>query len=183
MYCRTKDIHLVWEQKRGDLSPSGLRGTPVDKLYHIILLVGGLEHYLVFHDYSQLTFIFFRGVGIPPARWYYIMIFNIVSPIRTQSLTPSLKLAGPAEVTGGGWAKTSHHGGGRELEVAASAGNSPLWWRFRAGKILEVKNEFRYRFQQTRIFSALSQDFFSKPCLITGGMFLELHHESRPLNI
>jgi len=88
MYCRTTDIHLVWEQKRGDLSPSGLRGTPVDKLYCIILLVGGLEHYLFFHDYSQLTFIFFRGVGIPPTRWYYIMIFNIVSPIRTQSLTP-----------------------------------------------------------------------------------------------
>jgi hypothetical protein len=41
-------------------------------------LVGGLEHeWIMFHYFSiyweisssQLTFIFFRGVGIPPTRW------------------------------------------------------------------------------------------------------------------
>ena len=36
-------------------------------------LVGGLEHFLFSHilgmSSSQLTFIFFRGVGIPPTRW------------------------------------------------------------------------------------------------------------------
>jgi hypothetical protein len=35
-------------------------------------LVGGLEHFLFFHilgiSSTQLTFIFFRGVGIPPTR-------------------------------------------------------------------------------------------------------------------
>ena len=36
-------------------------------------LFGGLEHFLFFHilgiSSSQLTFIFFRRVGIPPTRW------------------------------------------------------------------------------------------------------------------
>ena len=31
--------------------------------------VGGLDHVLFFHMLEQLTFIFFRGVGIPPTRW------------------------------------------------------------------------------------------------------------------
>ena len=39
----------------------------------IYWLVGGLEHFLFFHilgiSYSQLTFIFLRGVGIPPTRY------------------------------------------------------------------------------------------------------------------
>jgi hypothetical protein len=36
-------------------------------------LVGGLEHFVFFHivgiSSSQLTFIFFRGVGIPPTSY------------------------------------------------------------------------------------------------------------------
>ena len=39
---------------------------------HYIYIIGGLEHFLFFHilgmSYSQLTFIFFRGVGQPPTR-------------------------------------------------------------------------------------------------------------------
>ena len=39
---------------------------------HYIYIIGGLEHFLFFHilgmSYSQLTFIFFRGVGKPPTR-------------------------------------------------------------------------------------------------------------------
>ena len=135
-------------------------------------LVGGWEHFLFVHIlviiFPTDFHIFQRGrYTTNQMILYYDIQYSVTN--KDSIPYPSLKLAGPAEVTGGGWAKTSHHGGGRELEVAASAGNSPLWWRFRAGKILEVKNEFRYRFQQTRIFSALSQDFFSKPCLITGG--------------
>ena len=41
--------------------------------FHRVYLVGGLEH-LYFSIYwessSQLTFIFFRGVGQPPTRYY-----------------------------------------------------------------------------------------------------------------
>ena len=40
-----------------------------------IWLVGGLEHFSFFHilgiSYSQLTFIFFRGVAQPPTRWLW----------------------------------------------------------------------------------------------------------------
>jgi hypothetical protein len=36
----------------------------------IFVLIGGLEHFILFHilgiSRSHLTFIFFRGVGIPP---------------------------------------------------------------------------------------------------------------------
>ena len=45
----------------------------------INLLVGGLEHFLFSHILgilsSQLTFIFFRGVGQPPTRFKYV-VFN-----------------------------------------------------------------------------------------------------------
>ena len=47
----------------------------------IITLVGGLEHVLFsiyWEQYSQLTFIFFRGVGIPPTRYIYIYVNYMV---------------------------------------------------------------------------------------------------------
>ena len=43
-----------------------------------LILVGGLEpwNFMTFHvlgmSSSQLTFIFFRGVGQPPIRWYEV---------------------------------------------------------------------------------------------------------------
>ena len=39
------------------------------------VLVGGLEHFFIFPYWgqsSQLTFIFFRGVGIPPTNWSFL---------------------------------------------------------------------------------------------------------------
>ena len=51
------------------------------------LLIGGLEHGWIMTfpqymgmSYSQLTFLFVRGVGIPPTRHFLFWIFNVRFP-------------------------------------------------------------------------------------------------------
>ena len=67
------------------LNPSWIHWIPYPSWFHETpLLVGGLEHFLFFHILVIIIpnddLIFFRGVGIPPTRYYIILPFWIGKP-------------------------------------------------------------------------------------------------------
>ena len=75
MIPNASDIHLLVNEKKH----FSARINP--------LLIGGLEHGWIMTfpqymgmSYSQLTFLFVRGVGIPPTRHFLFWIFNVRFP-------------------------------------------------------------------------------------------------------
>ena len=62
-------------------------------------MVGGLEHFLFFHvlgmSSSQLTVIFFRGIGIPPTRIGLDPLSNWIHGTRNAAIVPGPILLNP----------------------------------------------------------------------------------------
>ena len=130
-------------------------------IHHFHLLVGGLEHVYYFHTLgmssSPLTFMFFRGVGIPPTNMWQqreSRIYDHVPWLRWNVLNSKAILQDTGEE------KSPYDSLGvlRAILHLVPSGNQ-TWlenprteWRFLANKITYFNGPFS-----------------SQPCLITGG--------------